>query len=132
MTTAATSNYGSTLTFGGVTIGACMVIDFPELTTDKMEITNHAGGGVREYIPSGLIGLGDITLSVIAASGVVSALKTYMVNKTVNTAVVANGQDTMTFSAFFTSVKPEAADATSPDANKVTVVLSPTGGLTLS
>ena len=132
MTTTATSNYGSTLTFSGASIGACQVIDFPELTTDKMETTNHAGGGVREYIPSGLIGLGDITLSVITAASVVSALKTYMTNKTVATTVVANGVDTMTFSAFFTSVKPEGADATSPDANKVTVVLSPTGGLTLS
>ena len=132
MPTSASSNYGSTLTFGGVTIGACMVIDFPELSTDKIEITNHAGGGVREHIPSGLLGLGDITLSVITAAGVLSALKTYMQNKTINTAIVANGVDTMSFSAFFTSVKPEGADAQSPDANKVTVVLSPTGAITLS
>lgn len=132
MTTTAISNYGSTLTFSGAAIGACIVIDFPELTTDKIETTNHAGGGVREYIPSGLIGLSDITLSVITAASVLSAIKTYMQNKTVATAVVTNGVDTMTFSAFFTSVKSEAADAQSPDANKVTVVLSPTGGLTLS
>jgi hypothetical protein len=132
MATIASSNYGSTFTFSGSAVGACVVIDFPELTTDKMETTNHAGGGVREWIPSGLIGLGDITLSVITAASVVSALKTYMQNKTVATAVVSNGVDTMTFSAFFTSIKPEAADATGPDANKLTVVLSPTGGLTLS
>lgn len=132
MPTTATSNYGSTFTFSGASIGACIVIDFPELTTDKLETTNHAGGGVREYIPSGLLGLGDITLSVVIAANVVSALKTYMQNKTVATAVISNGVDTMTFSAFFTSVKSEGADAQSPDANKATVVIAPTGGLTLS
>lgn len=131
MTTAA-SNYASTLTFNGATIGACMVIDFPELTTGKIEITNHAGGGVAEFIPSGVLTAGDITLSLIDASGVFSALKTYMTNKTIATTVLTDGIKTLTFSAFFTSVKPEAADATSPDAVKLTVVLSPTGAITPS
>jgi len=132
MPTTATSNYGSTLTFNGATIGACVVIDFPEISTDKIETTNHAGGGVREYIPSGLRALGDFTLSVIDATGILSALNTYLINKTVATAVLSNGTTTLTFSAFFTNIKPEAADATGPDANKLTCTLAPTGGITLS
>lgn len=132
MTTTATTNYGSTLTHGGVTIGVCMVVDFPEISTGKAVTTNHAGGGVAESIPNGLITLGDITLSVILAAGVLGAINTKIVNKTVATTVISNGVDTMTFLGYFLSVKAEAADATGPDANKATVVIASTGGITLS
>lgn len=132
MTTAATSNYGATLTHGGVAIGACMVIDFPEIITDKAETTNHAGGGVREYIPSGLIGLGDITISVILVAGVLSAIYTKMQNKIIASTVINDGIETKTFSGFFLSIKEEAADATGPDASKATVVITCTGGITFS
>ena len=130
MTTNATSNYSSTWLFNGAAIGVCMVIDFPEITTDKIPTTNHASGGVREYIPSGLVGLGEVTMSVIAASGVKSTITTALANKTVATNVITNGVDTFTFSGFILSAKPESADAESPDANKFTVVVAATGALT--
>ena len=129
MTTTATTNYGSTLTFNGAVIGDCMVIDFPEISTGKVEITNHAGGGVSEYIPSGVVTLGEITLSVLAKAGVKSILTTALSNKTIATCIVANAVDTFTFSGFILSVKPESADATGPDANKFTVVIAATGAL---
>ena len=132
MTTSAYSNYGSTFTKGGSSIGACIVIDFPEITMGKVESTNHAGGGVREYIPDGLLGLGDITLSVIVASGVLSSIETELVAKTVSSCVITDSINTITFSGFYTSVKPEAADAQTPDVSKLTVVLSATGSIAIS
>jgi hypothetical protein len=132
MTTTATTNYGSTFTFNGSSIGACQVIDFPEISTGEIETTNHAGGGVAEYIPDGVLRLGEMTLSVIIAAGVVTTLDTAIDNKTVANAVVGNGIDTMTMSAFIKSVKVESADATSPDADKATVVVRPTGTITFS
>ena len=131
MTTSYT-NYASTLTKGGASIGNCLVIDFPEIKTNKIESTNHAGLGLREYIPDGLLGLEDITVSVIVASGVITALDTDVDAKTISAWAVKNSLNTMTFSGFVTSIKPEAADAQSPDIDKVTVVISPTGGIAFS
>jgi len=131
MPTAATSNYGSIFTFGGAT-WPCMVVDFPEISTDQIEITNHASGGVREKIPSGLLAYGDITLSMIAAAGTLAAFKTYMQNKTISSTVVSNNTDTLTGDGFFVSVKAEAADAQSPDANKLTVTIASRAGWTIT
>lgn len=128
----ASSNYGATFTKGGASIGNCMVIDFPEIKMDAVESTNHASGGNREFIPSMLYGLGEITLSVIVASGVVDAMFTELAAGTVSACVVANSQDTMTFDGFYTSIKPESADATSPDVDKVTVVIQPTADIAFS
>jgi hypothetical protein len=46
--------------------------------------------------------------------------------------VIANGVETMTFSSFILSYKVEDADATGPDADRVTVVVRPTGAITLT
>ena len=127
------TNYGSTITFAGVTIGKGQVHDYPEVLTAKVDVTNHGSGGVAEFIPSGLVTLGEITLSILLESGIFSAIKTYITNKTTGTVVISGGGvDTMTFTGFFLSIKRETADATSPDADKATVVIAATGGLTLS
>lgn len=128
----AESDYGSTLTKGGVVIGKCMVIDFPELTTAKINTTNHASGGWSEGIPSGLVEAGDITVMILCENGVVATMITEMLNKTVSEVILANPVDTFTFDGFYTSVKPEAADATKPDAVRVSAVISPTGEITPS
>ena len=126
----AVTNYGSLFTFSGVTVFKCIVTDFPEISTTRASTTNHSSGGFAEGIPSGLITLGDFTLSALNESGVLGALRTYMVNKTVATGVLTNGIDTLTGSCFILSVKPEPADAEDPQANKMTVVVSPTGSWT--
>lgn len=127
----ANTNYGSTLTKGGQSIGKCIVTEFPEIKTEKVESTNHSSGGKREYIPNGLIGLEDITVSVIVASGIMAAMYADMEAKTVSEFEISNSEDTMTFSGFYTSIKPEAADSQNPDLDKLTVVISPTGDLSL-
>jgi len=130
MTTVATSNYGSTWTFNGAVVGPCVVQDFPEISTGKIETTNHAGGGVSEFIPSGVVTLGEITMSVIAQAGILTTLKAALANKTIAPNIIGNAVETFTFNGFIMSVKPESADATSPDANKYTVVVAATGALT--
>lgn len=132
MATEAYSNYASTLTKGGVAVGKCMVIDFPELSTDKLNTTNHASGGYAESIPSGLVALGDITLSVIVIDGVLATIRGEMLAKTISTVVIGDGVETMSFDGYYLSAKKEAADAQSPDVNKLTVVLAATGALVIT
>jgi hypothetical protein len=123
----AVSDYGSTFTFNSVSIGKCIVVGFPEVIDEGTETTNHSSSGYGESIPSGLKRIGDLTLSVLNESGVYSALRTLQNNKTVAAAIVTNGIDTITGSGWVKSVKPEDADATSPKANGITVVLACTG-----
>jgi len=123
------TNYGATLTKGGNSIGDCIVIDFTELKTNKVQVTSHNSNGKREWIPDGLIGLEDITLSVIVASGILPAMYAEMEAGTKSECVITDNVDSMTFDGFYTSLKKEAADAQNPDVIKVTVVLSPTGDI---
>lgn len=128
----AESNYASTFTKGGSSIGKCIVIDFPELSTEKINVTNHASGGKTEYIPSKLIDAGDITLSILLENTELGDIYTDMEAETIETCVIVSPVDTMTFSGWYQSVKAEAADAQSPDAVKATVVLAITGGVVIS
>jgi hypothetical protein len=132
MTTDAYTNYGSTLTKGSEEIGACIVIDFPEISTGKAVTTNHGSGGYAESIPNGLITLGDITLSVIMAANVLDGILTEMEAKTVSEVAITNGVDSLSFDGYYLSVKPEAADANSPDTVKATVVIACTGALSVT
>jgi hypothetical protein len=127
----ADTNYGSTLTKGGTTVGKCMIIDFPEISTGKAVTTNHAGGGVAESIPNGLISLGDITLSVILEAGTLAGINTDIENKSVESIVITDNIDDMTFQGYYLSVKPEPADAENPDTHKATVVIACTGAVTI-
>lgn len=118
----ADSDYGSTITKGGVMVGKCIIVDFPELATDKINTTNHASGGWSEGIPSGLINAGDITLMVLIEAGVLATITAEMLAKTISEVVISNEVDTMTFQGFYQSVKPESADAQSPNALRASVV----------
>lgn len=130
--TGTSSNYGSTFTKGGQVIGLCQVIEWPEISTDPIEQTNHSSAGVREFIPSGLIGLGEVTLSVILQSGKLVSMVNEMGAKTISACVIANALYTGTFQGFYTSIKTESADAQSPDVVKATVVLQPASGISLT
>lgn len=126
----AVTNYGSLFTFNSVSIGKCIITGFPEVVMGEAETTNHSGNGYAESIPDGLVRVGDLTLSILNESGVYTALRLLQTNKTVATAVVTNGIDTITGSGWVRSVKPEDADSTDPDANKITVVVACTGSWT--
>lgn len=124
---AGTTNYGSVLTFGGSSIGACIVTGFPEVVMDEADTTSHDGTGFASSIPTGLVHVGDLTLSVLAESGTYDGLRTFQTNKTVDAVEVTNGIDTITGDGWVRSVKVEDADATDPDAIKLTVVFACTG-----
>lgn len=126
----AVTNYGSLFTFNGASIGKCIVTGFPEVVMGDAETTNHSGSGYAESIPDGLVRIGDLTLSILNETGVYTAIRLLMTNKTVATAIVTNGIDTITGSGWIKSVKAEDADATDPDANKLTVVVACTGAWT--
>jgi len=126
----AVTNYGSTFTFNSVSIGKCIVVGFPEMVMGEAETTNHSGAGYAESIPDGLVRAGDLTLSVLDETGVYTALRLLQTNKTVATAAVGNGIDSISGSGWIRSVKIEDADATDPDANKLTVVVACTGAWT--
>jgi hypothetical protein len=129
----ALTNYASTFTKGGTSMGKCIVIDFPELSTDKIQTTNHASGGRREYIPSKLIDASDITLSLLVDTGTeLVNINNELVAGTISQCVVSNPQDTMTFSGWIQSAKEESADAQNPDAVKLTAVIVVTGGVLIS
>jgi hypothetical protein len=76
--------------------------------------------------------VGEFTIELMDASSVVSTIDTAIDNKTIANSVLANGVETMTFSSFILSYKVEDADATGPDADRVTVVVRPTGAITLT
>lgn len=132
MTTGTSSDYGGTFQFPSGTAYPSMVLDYPELTMAGVEITNHAGGGVTEYVPSGLLDVGEFALSILGQHGTLNTLKTAQVAKTVALCVLTNPIDTMLFNGMLTSVKEEAADATSPDAVRITLSVRPTGAITIS
>jgi hypothetical protein len=129
---AATSNYGSTITKGGTTVGKCMVTDYPEIATGKANATHHGSGGWAESIPTGLITVGDVTISLILEEGTLPGILADIVAKSIEPIVITNGVDTMTFDGYYISAKPEAADATAPDVYKASVVIGTTGDIVLS
>lgn len=132
LTTGSASNYGGSFGFPSGTVYPCLVLDYPELKMDAIQITNHASGGNTEYIPSGLQDVGEFSLSILGQHGTYGTLKTAQVNKTVNVCCLTNPLDSMVFSGMLTSVKEEAADAQSPDAVKLTITVRPTGGITIA
>jgi hypothetical protein len=127
----ATSNYGSTWTFNSESY-KCIVTGFPEISTDEIDTTNHSSGAYAEAIPSGLIRVGNFTLELLEESGNLLALRNHVASKTVATSIIENNLTTLTGSSFIKSVAVGEADAQSPDANKVTVVVACTGTWTPS
>ena len=128
----ATSDYGATYTFNGSAIGAVKTISYPEVSTEAIETTSHGSAGVREFIPSGLLQVGEFNLEIYAVAAGMAVLDTAIDNKTIANSVIANGVDTLTFSSFILSYQVLEADATSPDADRIAVVVRPTGAITLS
>ncbi len=132
LTTGTASNYGGNFGFPSGTVYPCMVLDYPEVKMAAVDITNHQGGGVTEYIPSGLTDVGEFTLSILGQHGTFNTLKTAQAAKTVNVCSLTNPLDSMVFSGMITSVKEEAADAKAPDAVKLAVTVRPTGNITIA
>jgi hypothetical protein len=122
--TTGTSDYGSTFTKGGSAPAPAIVVDFPEFSTKKINITNHGSGGKAEQIPSGLVEASDITLKLLLETGDFAAIESEMESKTISSVVVSNGLNTITGNGFYTAAKQEQADAQNPNAIEATVVVA--------
>ena len=128
----ASTNYGSLLTKGGVAVGKCMVVDFPEVTVSNIDGTNHQSGGVEERFPGGLRRFSEFTVELVVESGVMENINTELTNKTVSEVILTAGSVVQyTFDGFYTGYKPEPADVGSEDIVKASVTIQPTGAIAI-
>lgn len=129
MTTGSYSNYASVFQFPSGTAYAALVVDYPEVKTGAIEITNNQSSGVREYIYDGLVGLTEFTISLLGMPGIFATFKGHETSKTIGLCVLTDPVETHLFSGLITSVKKEKADQQNPDATKITITVQPTGAL---
>jgi hypothetical protein len=132
LTTGTISAYGSEFHFpSGTVIYAAQVLGFPDIAMGERNTTHHGSGGKEERQPNGLVAASDFTLSLIAANGH-TALHTARDAGTVNLCFLKGKVFTYLFQGWIKSIKEEDADASSPDSSKLTVVVTPAGGVTIS
>lgn len=132
MTTSAESNYGGTFTKGGSLILDCDVLDYPEFSVANLDATTHGDAGVEQRLPGKKLSISTFTLSLPVVSGIMNSIDTEIDAGTVSACVLELG-DVIRFSfdGFFVSYKGESADANSEDVAKMSVVVQPTGGVTV-
>lgn len=130
----AESNYGVILKKGGTSIGQLTNLDLPKVSTESVEITNHAGGGVREYIPSGLLNFENFTATILASESAYSTVKTDIDAGTFATYTIdfttGSGITDWSFSCYPVSIELSSADATSPDKLEMIVEFAISGDVT--
>lgn len=131
MVTGTASNYSSEFHFpSGTAIYAAQVIGFPEIAMGERNTTNHGSGGKEERQPNGLVAASDFTVSLLAVPGHTS-LHTDRDAGTVRLCFLKGKVHTYLFQGWIKSIKEEDADSTSPDSSKLTVVVTPVGGITI-
>lgn len=132
LTTGTMSSYGEEFHFpSGTIIYAAQVIGKPEYAMGEANITNHSNGGYEERVPNGLLSASDFTLGIIATPGNI-ALHTARDAKTQNVCFIKSKQFGYLFTGWIKSIKEDDSDAATPDAVKLTVVVTPRGQLTIT
>ena len=125
----AQTNFGYAVTMDGNHMGKITSVEPPSITEEKIEVTNH-DSTYKEYIPTQLNDAGDMTLEVQYETTAISGFRNAKLDHSIHLFVVtapAPSSQALTFSGFVSEFTPNAADATSPEALKCTVVISPTG-----
>ena len=131
LTTGTFSNYGSEFHWpSGTVIYAAQVIGFPEIAMGERNITNHGSGGKEERVSNGLVAASDFTLGLLTESGETS-LHTDRDAGTERVCFLKGKVHGYLFTGWIKSIKEEDADATSPDSSKLTVTVTPHGGITV-
>ena len=131
LTTGTVSSYGSEFQWpSGTSVYAAQVLGFPEISMGERNTTNHGSGGKEERRPNGLVAAGDFTLSILATPGH-STLHTDRDAGTERVCFLKGKVHTYLFTAWIRSIKEEDADSTAPDSAKLTVVVTPVGGITI-
>jgi hypothetical protein len=127
------TNYGTLLKKATTSIGELVKIDPPEYTNPAVEATNHASGGVRNFISGGLREMTAFKATINYKIADIALLVTDLVAGT-NAAytVLFPDASSMRFHAIPTSIKPLSADAQKPDVMQAEITFQPTDSLDLS
>ena len=128
------TNYGTTLSDSGGTIGEIVSIDPPEYMNPAIESTNHSSGGVRVFVSGGLREMAEFkaTINYVIANIATLVTKLNAGTKSTYTITFPGGNGTQRFSAIPTSIKPQPADATKPEVLKAEITFRPSDSLDLS
>lgn len=126
------SNFGVVLKEGTggpplvyATVGSITNIDIPELISESIEVTNHAGTW-REHISSDLSSLGEFTITIGYLA--TETFTDYMLASSVkHWQILFPNTVTWTFDGLITKVKPSDSEASSPEQLCLDVTFVPTG-----
>jgi hypothetical protein len=132
------TNYGILLQkedtpFAGTftTIGEIVNLDPPSIVTGAIEKTHHGSGGYRQWIPDGLIGLEQFTVTLNLTADILDAMYEDMKDKLVALykIVYPDGLsvEDWSFGAFPVSIDVLSSDAKSPDVAQVDITFQPSG-----
>ena len=125
------TNYGTTMSLGTGTapytyavIADVVKISPPEISSSTSESTNHGSLGKREYVASGLVGLGEMGMTVNYKSTDTLAA---MVGTLIHAQISFSNGKKWTFDAIMTKFAPAEADAQNPATSTADISLQPTG-----
>jgi hypothetical protein len=126
------SGYGDEFHWpSGTLVYAAQVISVPEIGQGERNITNHGNGGYEERAPNGLNMAGDFTVAIFATPGNLG-LYTDMDAGTERVCYIKYKPFGYIFTGWIKNIKPEDADAQSPDSGKFIVTITPHGKVTPS
>lgn len=126
------SDYGTQITWNSLTM-KCKVIGYPEITSERLNATNHASGGTSEYLPSKLVEYGEFDIEILVDNGtILDSLTDAMLAGTSSSMVLTDALDIFTFNAFCTSVGKAEHDSQSPDVISAKVKFSPAGAIAIT
>lgn len=127
----AASNFGILLKKASTVVGQVVNLGLPEISTEMIEITNHSSAGVREFLPSGVIEVGEFTADILLTQAQLAIIKGDIDNKTSATYnfdfTAGQALTDLSVTAFPTKIETGDADAQSPDVLKAKVTFRPTG-----
>jgi len=125
-----TTSYGTKFQKEGSTpdtyvdIADVVSIKPPSIETEAIESTNHGNNGKKTYIPSGLIGLSEFSITVNYKSTDSLAAE---VGQMGNYKIVFPNGLSWKFQAVMLSFSVNEADATSPDVLQAEISFQPSG-----
>jgi hypothetical protein len=128
----ALSDFGTLCTIAGVT-GKVINVDPPQLAVGVIETTNHSSANWREYIADGLKSLAPFAVTMEVSGALITELETVLAAfAPVAVVFTEKSIPAWSFNALIPSFKINAANASSPTEEIVTVNIQPTGSVTIA
>lgn len=122
------TNYGIVFKKGSTIVGEIIRINAPSIETGKKEIS-HATTGKRRFIPTGLITMSDLVVTINGNISDIATLYADLLAGSSSTAYTidfpsATSFGDWTFNSFPTNIKANDTDANNPDAMQVEVTFA--------